>query len=209
MRYPSLIPVIAFVLSLGLIGSGHAAALVGDTQVPFSAARSVVTDGKTYEGQVYAAPGMQRHEQALNGLPIVAILRADRQIAWLIVPGLHIYAEFPFPKAVTDYDSIGALGKPVATETVAGLKSARYRVEHEGTDGSALDGWVWMTHDGIVTKLDGTYSSPKSKQVKATFELSDVKLGPQDPSLFEIPQDVKKLPLEAVQGLLSLTKAKH
>jgi hypothetical protein len=209
MRYPSLIPVIAFVLSLALIGSGNAAILVGDTQVPFSAARSVVSDGKTYDGHVYAAPGMQRHEQELNGLPIVAILRADRQVAWLIVPGLHIYAEFPFPKAVTEYDSIEALGKPVGTDTVSGLKSARYRVEHEGTDGSALDGWVWMTRDGIITKLDGTYSSPKTKQVKATFELSDVKLGPQDPSLFEVPKDVKKLPLEAVQGLLSLTKAKH
>ncbi|MEA2755703.1 MAG: hypothetical protein QOJ54_1992 [Aliidongia sp.] len=207
MRYRFLIAVIAFLL--GCAGTGNAAALVGDTQVPFSAARSVVTGGKTYDGRVYAAPGKQRHEQVVNGLPLVAILRADRQVAWLLVPGLHVYAEFAFPKAVTDYDGVGALGPPLGTDIVAGLKSARYRVEREGADGSAVDGWVWMTHDGIITKLDGVYTSTKNKPVKATFELSDVKLGPQDTALFEISKDVKKLPIETVQGLLSLQMPKH
>jgi|HubBroStandDraft_1064217.scaffolds.fasta_scaffold00022_95 hypothetical protein len=206
MRYSLLVLTLLF----GFVaGDAAAAALVGDTAVPFSAARSVVTGGKTYDGRVYATPGMQRHEQILNGLPIVAILRADRQVAWLMLPGLHIYAEFAFPKAVTDYDGIGALGEPVGNETVSGLKSARYRVEHEGTDGSALDGWVWMTRDGIVTKLDGTYSSPKNKLVKASFLLTDVKLGPQDPALFEIPKGVKKLPVQEVEVLLSLQAPKH
>ncbi|MGB8840158.1 MAG: hypothetical protein WCC64_03725 [Aliidongia sp.] len=209
MRYPFLVPVIALLFGFCSIGPGRAATLVGDTQVPFSAARSVVTDGKTYDGLMFAAPGMQRHEQVLNGLPLVAILRADRKVAWVIVPGLHVYAEFAFPKAVTDYDGISALGSPLGTDTVAGLKSARYRLEREGADGSALDGWVWRTLDGIVTKLDGTYTSTKNKQVKATFLLSDVKLGPQDPALFDIPKDVKKLPIEAVQGLLSLQMPKH
>ena len=207
MRLSLLLPVVA--LLLGLAPPVVAAPLLGDTQVPFSAERSVVTDGKTYEGRIYAAPGMQRHEQAINGLPMVAILRADRQVAWLMIPGLHVYAEFTFPKAVTEFDGIAALGPPVGTDVVAGLKSARYRVEHEGTDGSSLDGWVWMTRDGIVTKLDGTYLSPKTKPVKASYTLTDIKLGPQDPKLFEIPPDVKKLPVEAVQALLSLRMPKH
>jgi len=209
MRYSFLVPVLALLFGLGLAGSAPAAALVGDTKVPFSADRSVVSNGKTYDGRVFAAPGMQRHEQVINGLPVVAILRADREVAWLMLPGLHIYAEFAFPKAVTEYDGVGALGAPVGNDVVAGLKSARYRVEHEGTDGSALDGWVWMTGDGIITKLDGTYNSPKKKEVKATYMLSNVKLGPQDPALFEIPKGVNKLSPEAVQGLLSLQMPKH
>jgi hypothetical protein len=207
MRFLLLLPVVAFLLALA--PSGYAAPLVGDTQVPFSADRSDVTGGKTYDGHIYAAPGMQRHEQVVNGLPMIAILRADRQVAWLIVPGLHVYAEFAFPKAVTEYDGMKALGAPVGTDIVAGLKSARYRLEHEGTDGSALDGWVWMTGEGIVTKLDGTYNSPKKKELKASYVLTNVKLGPQDPKLFEVPHDVKKLPPEAVQGLLSLQMPKH
>ncbi|MEI9983586.1 MAG: hypothetical protein WDN69_10520 [Aliidongia sp.] len=62
MRFLPLLPVVAFLLALA--PSVQAAPLVGDTQVPFSADRSVVTGGKTYDGHIYAAPGMQRHEQS-------------------------------------------------------------------------------------------------------------------------------------------------
>jgi hypothetical protein len=204
-------PIFLIVLCALVFGlpSADAAGLIGDTSVPFSADRHVETGGKTYDGRLYAAPGKQRHEQVVNGLPMVAILRADRKVAWLMLPGLHIYAEFAFPKAVTEYDGAAALGPPTGTDTIAGLKSARYRIEHDGTDGSVVDGWLWMTGDGIVTKLDGSFSGPKTKEVKASFQLSQIKLGPQDPALFEIPKDVKKLPIEAVQGLLSLQTPKH
>ena len=208
MRLPLVSALFAALLGL-VFATGAQAALVGDTKAPFSAERSVVTNGKSYQGRVYAAPGMQRHEQSLNGLPIIAILRADRQVAWVILPGLHVYAEFAFPKAVTDYDGMAALGAPVGVETVSGLRSARYRLEHEGSDGSALDGWVWMNDDGIVTKLDGTYTSKSSKVVKASFLLTNIKLGPQDPALFEIPPGCKKMPIEMVQGLLNLQMPKH
>jgi hypothetical protein len=197
------------VLSAWALAPAAAASLVGDTDVPFSAERVLTTGNKSYEGHVYAAPGMQRHEQVLDGLPLVAILRADRQVAWVILPGLHIYAEFAFPKAVTDYDRVEALGSSLGSERVAGLDSERYRLEHQGSDGSALDGFLWMTGEGIVTKLDGTYTSPKNKVTTAHLELHDIKRGPQDPALFELPPGAKKIPIDMVQGLLSLQKPKH
>ena len=209
MRLSLVSALSAMLLGLVFTAGAQAATLAGDTRVPFSAERNVATNGKTYQGRVYAAPGMQRHEQSLNGLPVIAILRADRRVAWVVLPGLHVYAEFEFPKAVTDYDGIAALGPPLGVETVSGLKSARYRVEHEGSDGTSLDGWVWMNDDGIVTKLDGTYTSKSNKVVKASFLLTDIKLGPQDPALFEIPPGCKKMPIEMVQGLLNLQMPKH
>jgi hypothetical protein len=193
-------------LLLAVTSPVRAAALIGDTKVPFSAARSVMTGGKTYDGMVYAEPGKQRHEQNLGGLPMIAILRADLQVAWVILPGLHVYAEFPFPKAVTDFDGVAALGPPVGSDKVSGLASARYRIEHDGDDGSALDGWVWMTGDGIITKLEGEYSTAKNKHVKASYVLTDIKLGPQDPGLFELPPGAKKMPVEMIQGLFSLQR---
>lgn len=187
------------------------ARLAGDTEVPFSADRTVTFKGKIYVGRVYAAPGKQRHEQDVNGLHPVLILRADRQIAYLMLPELHIYTELAFPKAVTEYGGAEQLGKPVGEDRIAGQKVVKYRVEREGSDGSMLDGWVWMTPDGIVMKLDGTYTDAGHKPTEGTLELSNVKPGPQDPSLFEVPPDMKELPPDTVQALfnLRLPKFKH
>jgi hypothetical protein len=191
-------------LGLLLVQSSHASNLIGDTKTPFSAERTVVTGGKTYTGRIYAVPDKQRHEQNVNGLEMIAILRADRRVAWLAIPGLHIYTEFPFPKAIDEFDDPRLLGPVIATDTVGGLKSVEHRIERQGSDGSALDGWLWMSEGGIVTKLDGTYTSPKGKAAPATLALSNIKLGPQDPALFELPPGSKLLPLEALAPLLNM-----
>jgi hypothetical protein len=199
----SLLSLLFVAIALVMAGPGHAE-LIGDTRAPFSADRTVVTGGKTYEGQFFAVPGKQRHEQKINGLDVVAILRADRGVAWVVLPGLHVYTEFPFPKAVREFDDPHQLGPVIATETIGGLKSDKYRVERQGGDGSALDGWLWMSRDGIITKLDGTYTSTRGKTVPATFQLTNIKLGPQDPALFEPPPGSKLLPYEALEPLFNM-----
>jgi hypothetical protein len=209
MRSKFLIRLLAFAFGFLAAHGAEAATLVGDTKLPFSADRVVVTNGKTYQGRVFAVPGKQRHEQEINGLRVVVILRADRQVAWLVMPDLHVYTEFAFPKAVGDYGSASTLGPPVGNATLAGLKASEYRVEREGSDGSALDAWVWMTGDGIVVKLDGTFTSTNAMPVNATLELSNVKTGPQNAALFELPPGANKLPPEALQPLLNMRMPKR
>jgi hypothetical protein len=185
-------------------GPGFAAQLAGDTLVPFSADRTVHFKDKTYTGKLYAAPGMQRHEQEINGLHPVLLLRADRQIAYLLLPELHIYADFPFPKAVTEEGDIGKLGRPVSHGTIAGQAVDQFRVQRTGSDGSSLDGFAWLTKEGIVVKLEGTYSEADHKPTEGTLELTNIVRGPQDPALFEVPAGMKQLPPAAVAALFSL-----
>jgi len=186
-------------------GPGAAMALsLGDTAVPYDAERIVVTGGKTYTGRVYATPGRQRHEQAWNGLHLVAILRGDRKLAWVILQDLHVYAELPFPDVLNDYADPRLLGAPIGHEELGGLKTDEYRLEHDGDDGSSLDGWLWMSKDGIVAKLDGHYRSPITRPVAATYRLEKLHLGPQPPNLFELPKGLSRLPPEAIEPLLEL-----
>src|SRR5690348_5773326 len=56
--------------------------LLGDARVPFSADRTLTVDGRTFAGRVYHTPGRQRHEQMLEGIQQVVILRADRAQGW-------------------------------------------------------------------------------------------------------------------------------
>lgn len=193
-------------LAATLVGTHPAAAqqLLGDTRVPYSADRTVVTGGKTYVGRVYASPGKQRHEQNINGLPIVAILRADKNVAWLELADLHVFSDFKFPAAITDYASPNQLGAPVGTESVAGLPAKKYRVERQGGDGSQLFGYAWIDDEGIVLKLDGSFIEPNGRETKASYELSNVHRGPQSPSLFELPPGMTRLPPEAVAPLMGI-----
>lgn len=193
----------AIVLCLGLATSSQAA-LVGDTHIPFSADRTVVWKGKPYVGKFYAAPGMQRHEQEISGFHPTAILRADQHIAYLILPEAHLYTQFPFPAVVSEEGGIDRLGPPVARDAINGRKVLKYRLDRTGSDGSALQGAVWITPDGIVMRLEGAYLAPGHNPAPASLELSNVKVGPQDPALFEVPPGFTKVPPELIQSLMTL-----
>ena len=189
-----------------LMGARPAAAqqLLGDTQVPYSADRTVVTGGKTYVGRVYAMPGRQRHEQDLNGLPLVAILRADRKVAWLELAALHVFTDFPFPAAITDYAGQQQLGAPLGTETLAGETVRKYRIERQGTDGSQVYGYLWMTDDGIVVRLEGSFVETNGRETKASYELSHIQRAPQPAALFDLPAGMTRLPPEALAPLMGI-----
>lgn len=193
-------------LVAALVGAQPARAqqLLGDTRVPYSADRTVVTGGKTYVGRVYASPGKQRHEENINGLPIVAILRADKKLAWLELADLHIFTDFRFPDAISDYASQDQLGAPIGSEPVAGLMAKKYRIERQGADGSQMFGYAWINDEGIVLKLDGSFIAPNGRETKASYELSNVRRGPQQPGLFELPPGMTRLPPEAVAPLMGI-----
>ena len=196
----------SLLLVAALLGALPASAqqLLGDTQVPYSADRTVVTGGKTYVGRVYATPGRQRHEQNINGLPLVAILRADRKVAWLELADLHVYTDFPFPAAITDYADQKQLGRPLDTEVVAGEATKKYRVERQGADGSQVYGYAWITDDGIVVKLEGSFVEPSGRETKANYELSHVRREPQPAALFDLPPSMNRLPPEALAPLMGI-----
>jgi hypothetical protein len=176
-----------------------AAELLGDTTVPFAADRALVIDGRTYSGRLFAAPGKQRHEQEIEGVPQVVLLRSDGR-GWLVVPTLNSYVEFGWAPVLAELGN--ALGPAVGQETVGGLKTTKYRVEHTARDGTEVDGWLWRTAEGIVMKLDGTVRPKKGKPAAVRMTLSNVKKSPQNASLFELPQGLVKLPSGALAPLL-------
>jgi hypothetical protein len=184
-----------------------AAALLGDPAVPFSADRTVVVDGRTFAGRVYAAPGKQRHEQEIEGIPQVILLHADGR-GWLVLPTLKSYVEFGWASVLAELGDAATLGTPVGEETVGGAKTTKYRVEHTARDGTEVDGWLWRTAEGIVMKLDGTVRPKRGKPANVKMTLSNVKKAPQDATLFELPNGLVKLPSDALAPLLGAVAKK-
>ena len=198
----SLVPLLLLLLAAGR--PALAEPLIGDAQIPFSADRSVTWKGKTYPGRVEAMPGKQRHEEAFGVLRVVAILRADQSMAYLMLPDLGVYAKEPFPKAVTEQGGVAKLGQPVGTDAVGGEAARAYRVDRHGSDGSAATGTLWMSDDWIILKAEGDWTAPGHAPEHGTLALSNIRKGPQDPARFEIPPHMNELTPEAVNALMSL-----
>ena len=199
MHAPRLIPSIFF---LSLLLSAHAVGeTLGDARVGFSAERILVVDGRSYIGRIWQMPGEQRHEQELPAIKPVFLLRAGSALGDVVLPQLHTVVEFTLPKEFALLGNPDLLRRPIGQETVNGIATTKYTVE-EDVPGGHIAGSLWLTRDGIPMRFAGNYTTPGGKTTPVRLELSHVRTGPQDPALFEVPQNMAKLPLEALAPLL-------
>jgi hypothetical protein len=196
---------IAFLLVL--VAAPAPAETLGDARVGFSAERVLVIDGKSYVGRMWHMPGEQRHEQDLPALRPIFILRADTAIGDIILPKLHTVVEFALPKELSILGDPGLLRKPVGLETVNGIVTTKYELDEKTPQGRAV-GALWLSEDGIPMKCDASLATDKGKVSTIRWELRHVKIGAQEPALFEIPHDYAKLPPEAAAPLLGMRLAR-
>src|ERR1700722_1140987 len=194
--------------TLGL-GAAASAATLSDAKVGFSADRTLVINGKTYLGKMWTMPGMERHEQDLNGIPAAFVFRADTPIGDAVLPQLHTVVQFVIPAELRVLAASRLTRHPVGHETINGIATTKYDVDETVPEGHGV-GAVWISADGIPMKLAGSFTKPNEKVVNLRWELSHVKLGPQPASLFERPPGFSKLPAEAIAPLLGLSlKSAH
>src|SRR5579871_1554351 len=136
------------------------AALLGDASVPYSAERVVTVNGRAYSGRVFHTPGHQRHEQTIQGFAQVVLLDASAKRGWLVLPDLKTYVEFAFPKLMADLGDPALRREPVGRETVNGVPTTKYRIDHTAADGTHAEGFLWISAQGVMMRLDGTVARP-------------------------------------------------
>ena len=200
---------LAFSIALSwLLATGGAASAgtLGDPHIGFSAERVLVFDGHSYIGQMWSMPGEQRHEQILPSLKPVFILHADSTLGDILLPQLHTAIEFAMPKALAVLGQPGLLGKAVGEESVNGIATTRYAVDKDIPEGH-LSGTLWLSADGIPMRCDGSLTRNDGKVSTVHWELRQVRVGPQDAALFEVPAGYSKLSPQAASTLLGLRLA--
>jgi Domain of unknown function (DUF4412) len=161
--------------------------------VSYSADRTIETEAGTMTGKVYATRGMARSETTMSGMTTVMILRHDKQLGYMLMPAQHMYQQLDFAQAqkqsgaqASDQVDITQVG----SETVEGQSTTKYKMLMK--DGSA-GGFIWITSDGIPVKMDMLSKNGREK-MRMTLTLTNLKIGAQDPQLFEVPADYKALP---------------
>jgi hypothetical protein len=179
------------------------AATLIEARTGFSAERTLVVDGRTYRGKIWAMPGKERHEQALFGLLPVFLLRADSRLGEIVLSSIKTVVEFEIPPALLLLNVTALKQHPIGSETINGIATTKYAIDKSAPEGHA-EGALWLSRDGIPMRLAGTFTNPKGKVSTVRWELSGVKTGPLPASLFEPPAGMAKLPPEAIAPLLGL-----
>jgi hypothetical protein len=201
MRAHLLAVVLALVALPMAVPAG--AMTLGEAKVGFSADRTLIVDGKTYQGKMWTMPGEERHEQNLNGIPAAFVLHADTPIADLVLPQLHTVVEFLLPPELHLFADPRLTKKPVGREMVNGFATTKYAIDETVPEGHG-EGFLWLSDNGIPMKLDGIFTRASGRVGHLHWELHNVKLGPQPAALFEMPHGFSKLPAEAIVPLLGL-----
>jgi hypothetical protein len=191
------------VLALLLVPGFATAATLGEARIGFTADRTLVFDGRVYQGKIWTMPGKERHEQAIQAFRPVFLLRADNPLGEVVLPQLHTIVQFAMPPELRLLSHPELTKDPVCEETVNGIATTKYKIDQTVPEGHAA-GALWLSRDGIPMRLAGSFTAANGKVSTLRWELRHVKIGPQPAVLFEAPQGFSKLPPEAIAPLLGL-----
>jgi hypothetical protein len=188
------------VLLSGLLVAAGAAAL-GDPKVEYSADTITETADGVVEGKVHVARGKERRETVVDGDKAVLITREDKKALWMLVPEEKAYLEM---KPGQSPDKGGLSGfqveqTVVGPEKVDGIDTVKSKIVAKGPQGK-FGGFWWTTRDGIVVKME-MLSVEKGSKDRIAMRLQNLKVGKQDPSLFEVPRGWKKMAMPGMGGM--------
>jgi hypothetical protein len=150
--------------------------------------------GKTTTAKVYSSEKAVRLEKEEKGKQTVTIMHLDQKAVWVLNPAQKTYM---------DMGGIGAAGMEMAN-SAADAKTQREALGSEQVGSYQCDKYrVQMTFGGHVytalewdaKELNGFPVKEADEKGSWSKEYQNVKLGPQDPSLFEVPSDYKKMDL--------------
>lgn len=176
-----------------LAAASAAAAEMPVPQVSYSADSTMESTGMKMSGKVYAAPGMERREFTSGGQQNIVIVRHDKGVVWNVMPSEGMYMENPLESGSGTPDANFTIREKeaVGEEVINGLKTTKYKVIIDQND-SVFGGFMWVTSDGITVKMDAI-AKDQGEKTRIRQELSNVRVGKQDPALFEVPAGYQKM----------------
>jgi len=165
----------------------------GGPAVGYTASFKVQGYGPKLRGRVYGAPGKERRETTEPVPGPILILRYDLGVAWtLLATGPH-YTEFPLRAPGTPAPAPGMPTglTPLEDDDINDVPATKYAFPGGPT---GPGGEIWLSREGIALRIDG---EPRPGFPELRFELDNLRIGPQDPALFELPPGYTKVDPQA------------
>lgn len=158
-------------------------------------------------GKMYQSGDKVRQEVSMGGMQQIIINRRDKKMVWMIMPAQKTYMEFnaddPKMGKKEDFQNFwknhDAKLEKIGKEDVNGVETTHSKVSIASAtpDGHGFSGEVWLTKDNVPMRMK---TSPTSGG-EVVMELKNLKVGKQDPSLFEVPQGYNKMEMPDLSGM--------
>ena len=176
-----------------------------ESQAQYSADSSIETAKVTLKSKVYVVPGKERKEQEIGGGKQITITRSDKGVMWMLMPEEKMYMEMGMNQGqqqgsdadISKYKTEKA--EEVGKEVIDGHEATKYKVIMTSEEGKKFGGFIWVVNPGIQIKMDAISQEGTSKE-RIKMELTNLKIGHQDPALFEIPADYTKMEMPGLPG---------
>lgn len=164
-------------------------------KVEYSADETMETAEFAFDGAVAVSGDKERREQLIEGMRQITITRHDKKVVWTLLPEQQMYMEMKLGEGGSgqgDLSEFDIEQTTVGQEEVNGVATTKSKIVMTARNGDKMGGFWWVSRDGIVVKLDVIGMTEGSK-MRMKKELRNVKLGRQDPALFEIPAGYEKM----------------
>jgi hypothetical protein len=192
----------ALIVLAGVFGTAPLwAAQLSRPQVEYSADSVMQTEDGTMEQHVYVTPAKERREMLTGeGDGAIQIFRFDSKVMLQLMPSEKMYMEHSMAQNKGNDPSQWDFQETVMGEEVLnGMKVTKYKTIATSTDGKKYGGFSWRTKEGISIKSDLLYKEGNEKKRLMT-ELKNVKVGKQDPKLFEVPEGFTKFDMAGMMS---------
>ena len=150
-------------------------------------------------GRLYFSPKKVRREMTGLGNKTIIIQRRDKGVNWHLMPSEKMYMESHSDPKKNDPERMMREGNvkftKLGSERVNGMRTTKYKFEVVHKDGGRFDGYHWMTKDNIPVRMMST-----SKGQQFQIDYTNIKIGKQNPRLFEIPAGYRRMTMPQVPG---------
>lgn len=192
--------------AISLAGAAQAAS-PSQPQVEYSADTMMETAEVSMTGHVNYTPTRERREMVTGsgGDKMIMITRHDKKVAWTLMPSEKMYMEMSLAQASAqskdDISKYKIEQTVVGPETLNGVNTTKSKIIMTGPKGEKMGGFMWMTKDNIMVKMDAIAIDKKDK-MRFKTELTNLKVAKQDAKLFEVPTDYQKMGMPGLGSLM-------
>jgi len=206
---------VLLLLLAGFVGPAAANVLgieryLGFRDLSYSGDMVVTLRGETLRGKVVRMGAAQRTEMTLRGKALVAIadvanshgiVMLTKDTTYAVVDLLNFSVDKWVPQPQNHRNVVltpieGEGGR----ETVNGQSARRYELSGLFPQGTPYSASLWVTDAGVIVRLIAEIGG---EPMPVTYNLLNLRLGPQDPLLFQVPPTYLKLPWSEVERILT------